>query len=693
VANFLQYAIQGLPYGCVYGLLAVGLVLNFKTSGVFNLAFAAQAYASAAAFYVTRKVHNWPLIPAAFLAIVIVGPAIGFVLDRYLYRYQRTAGSLAKLITSLGLLVAVPSIVQLLIGFDSKKDPPPLWWVSRTDQFVWPNGNHLYVLDAGQIPTLVATVLVVIGLVLLFRRGGLGLKMRAVVESPRLVQLQGIDAERVSLASWMLSSALAGLAGVLIAPLFAQLDPLDFFGLRVAAIAGCVFARLTNIVAAFAGGLALGVLQNELAGYLPTNSILATGLRPALPFVVLFGLLLLQRSSRTDGDVADPLAGVDPPAPPPASMLRPAWLTRGTRVFGVSAALIGLAVCMWVLNDYWLGLVTGGVALAIILLSVVVTTGVGGTISLCQGTFAAIGAFATAQAVSHWGMSVLLAMVLGAVVAAVVGAILSLPVIRLAGIYPALATLAFALFFEAVLVPQNWLSGGNIPVTVPRPLIGSIDFSSNKAFLLLSVVLLAILSVAVILIRQGTTGRYLDAIRGSEPAARAVGINPNRPRFATFVAGAAIAGFGGGLLASFAGFANYDQNFTFYFGLVWLVLVITAGYRSVQSAVIGGITFYVFPALLTQLFTWPTNYLSSHPSIGGVEHSLLTFIKPTWAQGVAFMLFGLGALTYAKHPEGIIEAQTSVSIKKVVAFVDRRRKPAHTADGDQAGPAAVETAG
>ena len=63
MSEFLEYAIRGIPIGCVFALLAVGLVLTFKTSGVFNLAFAAQAYASAAVFYVTRKEHEWPLLP------------------------------------------------------------------------------------------------------------------------------------------------------------------------------------------------------------------------------------------------------------------------------------------------------------------------------------------------------------------------------------------------------------------------------------------------------------------------------------------------------------------------------------------------------------------------------------------------------------------------------------------------------
>ena len=293
LGDFASYAVRGIPIGCVFALLAMGLTLNYKTSGVFNLAFAAQAYVAAAMFYVLRKQHAWGLFPAAFTAIVVLGCAMAWLLDRLIYRHQRTASALAKLVTSLGLLVAIPQIVLLIINSKAKLNPPPLWPVKRSDDFLFPSSGR-FVLDASQIATLVATVVVVIALALLFRRGWTGLKMRAVVESPRLVQLQGIDAQRVSLLSWMLSSVLASLAGVLIAPLFAQVNSLDFFTLLVAAIAACVVGNLTSIPIAFMAGIGLGVLQAELAGFLPTNSVLSTGLRPSLPFVVLFALLFMR---------------------------------------------------------------------------------------------------------------------------------------------------------------------------------------------------------------------------------------------------------------------------------------------------------------------------------------------------------------------------------------------------------------
>jgi branched-subunit amino acid ABC-type transport system permease component len=683
VTDFLKYAVQGVPIGCVFGLLAVGLVLNYKTSGVFNLAFAAQAYVSAAVFYVTRHTHEWPLLWAALLSIVVVGPLIGLLLDRTLYRFLRTATPLAKLVTSLGLLVAIPQIVNLIFGFNDQPQyrPPPLWPVEKVNDLLLPHQGATIVVNAAEVSTIVCTILVVVGLGVLFRSTALGLQMRAVVESPRLVELQGVNAERVSMMSWMLSSFVAGLAGVLMAPLFAQMVANDFFTLLVAALAATVFAGLTSIPRAMAGGVLLGVLQAELAGWLPPDNVITRNLRPSLPFLVLFLLLVGRlvvsavrgRDTPFARDVSDPLAGVDPPPPPLAETLRPLWLTRATWAFGTVSAVVLFSLCWWVFGQEWRGIIIAGVCLGIVMMSMVMMTGIGGTISLCQATFAAIGAFTTAQAVVRWNMSVLLAMVLGAVVAGVVGAVLALPVIRLPGVYAALATLAFALMFETIIRPITAISGGPVPVKVPRPLIGSIDFTDDRYFLVLAAAIAALVGVATILVRRGTTGRFLDAVRGSEVAASSIGISPGRQRLIAFALSAAMAGLGGGLIASYAGQASYESSFVFFYGLVWLTLVVSSGVRSVQAAVTGGIGFFVVPKLLEMLFSWPQHYLGSHPGTSGIARSLLDFPNPNWGQAVAFILFGLGALTYAKHPEGIIEFQTSRSINKTLERVERRK--------------------
>lgn len=86
MSQFLSYALPGIPYGCAYALMAAGLVLTYKASGVFNLAFGAQAYVSAIVFYVAVA-DGWPKWAAFVVAVVVLGPALGYALDRLLFQY------------------------------------------------------------------------------------------------------------------------------------------------------------------------------------------------------------------------------------------------------------------------------------------------------------------------------------------------------------------------------------------------------------------------------------------------------------------------------------------------------------------------------------------------------------------------------------------------------------------------------
>lgn len=661
MGEILEYAVRGLPIGCVFALLAVGLVLTYRTSGVFNLGFAAQAYVSAAVFYVVRKEHDWPLGPAVLVAVFIVAPLLGLILERGLFRHLRGKPPVARIITSLGLLVAIPELIKLWLGNESRNNPPPLWPVGHSEEWLWPSGGGDYALDAGQVATILSTAAVVGGLMILLRWSAIGLQMRAVVESPRMAQLWGVNADRISMLAWALSSTIAGLTGVLLAPLFAELLPLHFFTLLVAALAACVVGRLVSIPLAVAGGIGLGVLQAVLAGLLPTDSVIATGARPALPFIVLFLLLILRPPRLGDQVSGDPLAGVDPPPPPPASTVRTRGLTLGTRATACTAIGGGLLAGVFVLDDFWLQIVTSGVVLAVILLSFTLLTGVGGMVSLCQGAFAAIGAFTTAQVVDATGAPVLGAMLLGTAVAALVGGLLALPLLRLDGVYLTLATLAFAMMFQSIFVPLDWVSGGSIPLSVPRPLLAGIDLADDRAFFVFAAACVALVGAMAIRLREATTGRFLDAVRGSESAAAAVGISPLRQRFVAFALAAGVAGFGGGLMASWTGSANYDQSFQFFYGLVWVVLVVTLGARSVQAAVFGGLAFFAVPELLERL-----------PLPNG------------WAPSVAIALFGIGALTYVRRPEGVIEAHTSGAVERVQRRLQQRAQRRLTVEGASA---------
>lgn len=409
------------------------------------------------------------------------------------------------------------------------------------------------------------------------------------------------------------------------------------------------------------------MFQAVLAGTLPTDSILSTGLRPSLPFAVLFLLLLLRPGLAKVRDVTDPLAGVDPPPSLGTSYHATPGFTRAVRVLLVGLTLVGLYLGWSVLSPFWLGLVTTGVVLGVILLSITVMTGLGGMVSLCQPTFAAIGAFTTAQLVTHFGMSVLVAAFAGTLLAGLVGAALALPVMRLDGVYLTLATLAFALMFQSVLVPLSWVSGGVVPLAVPRPVIGPVDLSENRSFFVFVVLCALVVAGIVTAVKRGRAGLFLDTLRTSEAASTSLGVDARRSRVTAFGLSAAIAGFGGSLLAMYFAAANFDQSYQFFVGLVWVVLVATMGARSVPAALVAGIVYFLMPELLSRLFEQPTTYAANH---SGVLADILGHIEPSWAAGFSFILFGLGAIAYSKHPEGVIETQGV----RLASFFARRRE-------------------
>jgi ABC-type branched-subunit amino acid transport system permease subunit len=323
--------------------------------------------------------------------------------------------------------------------------------------------------------------------------------------------------------------------------------------------------------------------------------------------------------------------------------------------------VVFVGVSLFALSSHWLLLVTQGLVFSVIMMSITMLTGLSGQISLCQMTFAGVGAFTAGQLAVHQNMSFLLAMVIGAAVAAAVGAIIALPALRLGGVYLALATLAFALMADNVIFPLDSVGGGQNGLLVPRPKVGPIDFAGEHAFFLLALAIFAICGFLVILVRNGTTGQYLRAMRGSETAANTIGINPTRWKITIFALSAGIAGVGGALLASLQQ-STGPNDFNFLYSLVFMVLVLTTGARTVEGASNAGMGFIFLPELL--------GYFGS-------------------LKVLTYALFGYGTINYAKHPEGIGEFQKRRSLDFIARQLDRRdaRKAARAAP---AGPQPAE---
>jgi branched-chain amino acid transport system permease protein len=645
--DLFRGVLQGAPPGAVYALIAMGFVLTYKTSGVFNLAFGAQAYVSAAMFFKARVEWHWGVVPSFILAVVILAPALGLILERLIFRYLRSASAVAKLVVTIGLSVAIPALFDIITNFKAVAGHTPVGIApDGAGVFYDPFGVYQYSRD--ELVTMGIAVIAALGLAAMFKFTALGLSMRAVVESPKMTELNGIAADRVSSFAWVLSSLFAGLAGVLIAPRFNTLAAGDFFNLVVIAIAAAAIGRLVSLPKALLGGLGLGVFIALVNTFLPKWALnhswlrpLQSNVTPAIPFIV--------PSIRRVRETRDPLADVEPPMRSLGGIVRDPMRTLITTLIGV-AILAAIGTTVYARADArWLFLVTQAAILGTIFLSITVITGLSGQISLCQGAFGAIGAYTVYQLVQRYDTPVLLAALVGAVIATVVGALLSLVIRKLGGIWTAIATLAFAFFFDAVIVNLPFVGGGSKSLTqgtvVPRPVIGPFDFNDNRAFLVLTVIVFIVVAAAVVQLRSGTFGRISVALRGSEVGASSIGISSAHTRLVAFGISAFIAALGGALMAMLQGNVNYSTNFGPFAALFWVVVVVTLSARTVQGAAMAAASYALFDAVILKgaFLGWLLGGKSNIPGF--------LPISSKWV----FVLFGLGAIQYARHPEGVLE--------------------------------------
>ncbi len=626
--QFLGFALPGIPYGCSYALMAVGLVLTYQATGVFNFAFGAQAYASAYLFAWLIQNKGLPIWLAFVLSVVVFAPGLGLVFDRLMFSRIPNTNNTAKIVTGISLAVGIPQLLPVIFGTGNVYNVPSVAFNPNVVYFHLPGTpvNGIF------LSSVVFTVGILVALVALMRFTPLGLQMRGAVESRRLVQLDGVNATRVVAGAWMVSGLMAGLAGVLLAPVEAQLQSQDYITLMVAAIAGAAWAVLRSMPIAALVAVLVGVASLTLQGYLPTSSFLFSAVLPSLPFFVLVAALLFVPGLRSLEESKDPLASVDPPPPPVTAAIRSVQFDRIIKVlwYAVLAAFV-VSMLTWMPKN-WESVFNAGLAFSTIFLSITLITGMGGQLSLCQATLAGVGAFTAAQLANHLGIAMPLGGLIGAAVAGVVAVILAVASLRLRGLGLALLTLAAALLFDNAIFSQSSISSGQGGLNVPPRWLGAFNFenATGHSYFVLAIVVLAVCTVAVLQVRKGTVGSFLSAMRGSEEGAAGIGINLTRQRILVFALSGVVAGLGGTLLSIQLTNVNPNQ-FNYQLGLAFVVIVVTTGVSTVEGAIQGGISYMVVQQLLTY--------------------------APQRFQGLTFVLFAFGALTYAKHPEGILEFQ------------------------------------
>jgi branched-subunit amino acid ABC-type transport system permease component len=309
----------------------------------------------------------------------------------------------------------------------------------------------------------VLAIVVVGALILRFTEAGLS--VRAMVDSEAMTSLSGSNPTRIAAGVWVVSTFLAGLVGILNAPIVG-LDANKFVLLMAAAFAAVIAARLRSLPIAVVVALLMGVTRGVAQYYLPSDSQLATNIIPAIPFafVVISLIVNLARAGRVNeeegvGGALDraikPHGGIRLAASADTENLYPRlnfWFPA--LVFG------GIVILALTFSTFWVGVLMTGVCLAVVFMSYTLVTGEGGMLWLCQMTFAGAGALTTAQLATQHGWPILLAVVGGGVVAAAMGVIIGAFTIRLGNLYIALVTLTFGLPMEVLVFPQYLSNSG-----------------------------------------------------------------------------------------------------------------------------------------------------------------------------------------------------------------------------------------
>ncbi|HVW31479.1 MAG TPA: ABC transporter permease, partial [Acidimicrobiia bacterium] len=573
--GLLPFLVVGLTAGSLYGLAALGLVLTYRTSGVFNFAHGALGAGAAYLFFTLHWTWGWPWPLAVVVSVALFGGVAGVIVER-LTRSLVEARVATLIVATIGLLLFIQGFLYWRYGVERRVSPDFL-----------PTGTALTIegvkVSWAQSINFGVGVVSLVALYLLLHRTRLGIAMRGVVASPDLLGLSGTSPAGVRIASWAIGSSFAALTGILITPSILGMDAFLLSALVVQAFGAVAIGRFTSLPWTYVGGLSIGALAAVSAKYLTKPPL--TGLPNVIPFLVLIVVMLVTPKAKLPAGTGR-FAGAAPRRPLPVG--------RPVRI-GLSAAAAALLLAVPTLVDTRISVYTAALALVVLFLSLSLLTRVSGQISLAHAAFAGVGAatfsklaapvhgtgqFGGLGTDTHGGVPWLVALIGAGLVTAAVGALLALPAMRLSGIYLALATFGFSQLMDNVVF-QSWLMFGGSQGTLaglraPRPQIGSLNPNDPETWYYIVLAVVAACCGALVLLRRSLLGRFLRAIADSPTALTTLGLGVNVTRVLVFAVSAFFAGIAGALFAMQIGRVNYI-SFPAINSLMYLAILTVTG--------------------------------------------------------------------------------------------------------------------
>jgi branched-chain amino acid transport system permease protein len=578
LSAYLAGAFVALPYGAMYALQATGIVLVFRTTRVFNFA---QAGMGVAAAYVAAKIASalgggYVVSFLGALLGIAVAAGIGILVE---LTVRATKGTLQRTVVTLGWLLFLQSIIIAIFTSNTTLQPARLF--SDRELFRVPYIHSGVAPD--QIALVVIAAVVAVGLTLFLAKTPFGIAMRAVADDTEAGGLLGLRVSRVLLTTWALGGAVAGLAGVLIAPFLGTLDTYSLFLLTVEAIAAALVGGLTSLPLAFGGGIAVAVISGLAKVRFPSES---STVPEAVAFLVVLAAVLLRRR-RGRVDVSE--GGLVPVRIRPL----PSGMVAAVAAGATLAAVLVVPLLFGTIGDSNIAQIG---AWGIAALSVVLLTGVAGQVSVCQCVFMGVGAVAAGSA-HHHGAPFLLCLLIGAIVAAAAAALVGIPALRLEPIELAIVTVAFGFAADGFLFLGPVTTVNN--TTIPRPGWLGTQHSGPLHYAWLVLGIFALASLAVAFLRRGRTGAALTALRSSSAATAAMGFSVTASKLTGFAAAGALAGVAGVLFSAVSGSASVGgsaASLSTVASISLLAYALIAGVGNVPAALVGGL-LVVLPSI------------------------------------------------------------------------------------------------
>jgi ABC-type branched-subunit amino acid transport system ATPase component/branched-subunit amino acid ABC-type transport system permease component len=527
MSDLLPFVILGIVAGSVYGLAATGLVLTYKTSGIFNFAHGAVATTAAYAFFSLHDDHGvaWPI--AGVLSVFVLGPLLGVVLELMARRLADTA-TIYKVVATVGLILLTDGFFSARFGAEVQGFPAYL----PTGQAFAIDGA---IVDWDQMIITIVALVSTIALYAFMRMTRTGLAMRGVVDNSELLDLSGTSPVRIRRTSWVIGSTFASLAGVLLAPSL-SLDALQLTLLVLQAFGAAALGYFSSLPMSYAGGVLVGVAASVATKYgaLTHPNALRSGLPASVPFLVLFVVLVVTPRRRLLDRRLTARAAVASHWRAPARI----------QVSGGAVLLAALVLIPFVVSDAKLGFYTVMLCTVVLFLSLGLLIRTSGQVSLAHAGFAAIGGASMAHFTTGAGIPWFLALLLAGLVAVPVGAFIAIPAIRLSGVFLALATFGFGITLQQMGYPLHVLFGTAADGLVePRPA----GLAGDKSYYFLVLVVAIAAAGVVAWLQLGRLGRLLRGLGDSPVALSTHGASVNTTRVLVFCISAFLAALYGGL--------------------------------------------------------------------------------------------------------------------------------------------------